>query len=76
MAVISASDGTVRNRHKSSVSCAQVYGSGVNGDYIAASVLWSSYFLLMFNRATNLFHIKLFSGSGLLYGVGLDTTGR
>ena len=52
-----------------------VYGSGVNGDYIAASVLCSpNYFLLMFNRATNLFDIKLFPG--LLFGIGLDTTGR
>ena len=74
IAMISLSDGTVSNRYKSSLSCTQVYGSGVNGDYIAASVQWSSYYLLMFNRATNLFNIKLFSG--LLYGIGLDTSGR
>ena len=76
MAVISVSDGTISYRYKSSLICTQVYGSGANGNYIAASVRWTStYYLLMFNRATNLFDIKLFSGSGL-YGIGLDTTGR
>ena len=75
MAVISVSDGTVGNRYKSSTSCQFVWGSGVNGDYIAASVRWSSDYLLIFNRATNLFNIKLFSGNDLL-GIGLDTTGR
>ena len=76
MAVISVSDGTVSNRYKSSISCSYVYGSGVNGDYIVASVYCSpSYYLLMFNRATNLFDIKSFSGT-YLRGIGLDTTGR
>ena len=74
MAVISLSDGTVSNRYKSSTSCDNVYGSGASGDYIVVSVSWSSFYLLMFNRATNLFDIKSFSG-GLL-GIGLDTTGR
>ena len=74
MAVISVSDGTVSNRYKSSISCTQVWGSAVIGDYIVASVTWSSYYLLMLNRATNLFNIKSFSGT--LYGIGLDTTGR
>ena len=75
MAVISVSDGTVSNRYKSSNYCSQVWGSGVNGNYIAASVRWSSDYLLMLNRATNIFDIKLLSG-GSLYGIGLDTTGR
>ena len=76
MIVISVSDGTVGNRYKSSVSCTQVYGSGVRGDYIAASVVWSSSpYLLIFNIATNLFDIKSFSSTNL-YGIGLDTAGR
>ena len=75
MAVISVSDGTVSNRYKSSISCTAVWGSGVNGDYIAASLYWSSYYLLMFNKATNLFDIKSFPGTYLI-GIGLDTTGR
>ena len=75
MAVVSVSDGTVSNKYKSSISCTTVWGSGVSGDYIAASVYWSpSYYLLMFFRATNLFDIKSFSGD--LYGICLDTTGR
>ena len=74
MVVISVSDGTVINRYKSSISWTYIYGSGVNGDYLAASVLCSSFYLLMFNRATNLFDIKSFSGG--LIGIGLDTTGR
>ena len=74
MAVISVSDGTVSNRYKSSISCAAVFGSAVNGDYIVASVLCSSFYLLMLNRATNLFDIKSFLGG--LFGIGLDTTGR
>ena len=74
MAVISVSDGTVSNRYKSSISCTGVNGSGVNGDYIAASLYCSSNFLLMFNRATNLFDAKSFAGD--LLGIGLDTTGR
>ena len=75
MAVISLSDGTVSNRYKSSISCTSVWGSGANGDYIVASVQLSSvFYLLVLNRATNLFDIKLFSGN--LYGIGLDTTGR
>ena len=75
MAVISVSDCTVSNRFKSSISCTAVWASGANGDYIAASVTWSSDYLLMFNRATNLFDIKSFSGT-YLYWIGLDTTGR
>ena len=76
MVAISLSDGTVSNRHKSSISCAAVFGSGVNGDYLAASVYCSSFpYLLMFNRATNLFDVKSFSGFNL-YGIDLDTTGR
>ena len=74
MAVISVSDGTVNNRYKASMTCVYVLGLGVNGDYIAVSVHWNSDFLLIFNRATNLFDIKLFAG--LLYGIGIDTTGR
>ena len=75
MAMISVSDGAVSNRYKSSLSCSAVWGSGVSGDYIAASVTWSSDYLLMFNRAANLFDIKSFSGT-YLRGIGLDTTGR
>ena len=76
MAVISLSDGTISNRYKSSISWSYVLGSVVNGDYIAASVSWSpSTYLLMLNRATNLFEIKTFSGT-YLYGIDLDTTGR
>ena len=75
MAVISLTDGTVGKRYKSSISCTYVFGSGVSGDYIAASVVWTSDYLLMFNIATNLFDIKSFSGTDL-YGIGLDTTGR
>ena len=78
MAVISLSDGTVSNRYKSTIGSTQVNvdGSGVNADYIVASIAWSSsFYLLMFNRATNLFDVKLFSGT-YLYGIGLDTTGR
>ena len=74
MAVISLSDGTVTNRYKSSISCTTVYGSAVSGDYIVASVEWSSYYLLMFNRATNSFDIK--SSGTYLYGIVLDTNGR
>ena len=76
MAVISLSDGTVINRYKSSISCTQVWGSGFNGDYIASSVDCSiSFYLLVFNRVTNLFDIKSFSGNSL-NGIGLDATGR
>ena len=75
MAVISLSDGTVSNRYKSSISWTNAFGSGASGDYIAASVAWSSYYLLMFNRATNLFDVWSFSGT-YLHGMSLDTTGR
>ena len=75
MAVISVSDGTVSNRYKSSISCSFIYGSGFSGDYIVTSVGWTTYYLLMFNRATNLFDIKSFPGT-ILYGISLDTTGR
>ena len=75
MAVISLTDGTVSNRYKSSISCTQVWGSGVSGDYIVASVGCSSPYLLIFNRATNLFDVKSFSGTSL-YEIDFDTTGR
>ena len=75
MAVISLSDGTVSNRFKSTISCTYVWGSGAKGDYIVTSVGWTTYYLLMFNRATNLFDIKSFPGT-ILYGIGLDTTER
>ena len=76
MAVISLSDGIVNNRYKSSISCSYVFGSGVSGDYIAVCVQWSSsHYLLMFKRATNLFDI-IKSFAGILFGIGLDTTGR
>ena len=74
MADISVSDGTVINRYKSSTSCTLVYGSGANGDWIAASVRWTFSYLLMFNKATNLFDMKRFSGT--TFWIGLDTTGR
>ena len=75
MVVISVSDGTVSNRYKSSISCTQVWGSGFSGDYIVASAKCSSPYLLIFNKATNLFDIKSFSGDSL-QKIGLDTTGR
>ena len=77
MVVISVSDGAVSNRYKSSISLTHVWGSGVNGDYIAVSVqgLLSCFYLIMFNRATNLFDVKSFSAT-YLYAIGLDTTGR
>ena len=74
LTVISHSDGTVGNRYKSSISCTNLCGAGVNADYIVASVRWTSYYLLMFNKATNLFDIRSFSG--YLLGISLDTTGR
>ena len=75
MAVISISDGSVSNRYKSSVSCTAVIGSGVSGNYIVASVRWPSSYLLMFNKATNLFDIRSFSGPYLDIIVS-DTFGR
>ena len=72
MAVISISDGSVSTRYKSSDSCDNIYiyGSGVSGNYIAVNLRCSSYHLLMFNVATNLFIIKAFSGD--LKGIGLE----
>ena len=75
MAVFSLTNGTVSNRYKSSIYCANVFGSGVSGDYIAASLQWvPSHYLLIFNRATNLINIKSFVDN--LRGICLDTTGR
>ena len=71
MAVMSSSNGSVNNRYKSSMSCTNVKGSGISGDYVAASVLCSSAYLLMFNRATNVFTTKSFIGT-FLYGIGLE----
>ena len=76
MTAISLSDSTVVSRYKSSIAWTYVFGSGVSEDYIAASIYWSpSHNLLMFNRASNLFDIKSFSGTNL-FGICLDTTGR
>ena len=73
LAVISLNDGSVSSRYKSSVGCDSVYGAGYSGDYIIASV-WSNN-LLIFNKATNTFIMKVFTGN--LYGIGYEiTTGR
>ena len=74
--MISANDGSVSARYKSSAIWNMVYGSGANGDYIAATVKWAiPFYLLLFNRATNVFSIKTFPGS--LYGIASEgLTGR
>ena len=68
--IISLSDNTVSRRYKSSISCfGSVYGSGASGDYIIASVCL--YYLLIYNRITNVINIKFPSISP--YGIGLET---
>ena len=72
MIVLSAIDGSVGTRYKSTIGWEKVYGSGVSGQYIAASV-WNN--LLIFDRTTNTLSIKSFSGN--LFGIGLEkSTGR
>ena len=77
MAVISVTDGSVSSRYKSTISCNNLYGSGVSGDYIVASVQCPSlYYLLVLNKATYDFDIKSYSGSEL-FGIWLEPiTGR
>ena len=74
MVVISLSNGSVNSRYKSSVGCSYVWGSGVSGDFIAVSMYCHTYlYLLMFNRAANVFIVKTFTGSFLLK-IGLETS--
>ena len=74
MAVISSADGTVNARYKSSVSWSNVHKLDISGDYIAASA-WSN-MLVVFNRVTNEFSNRYFSGN-FLFGIGLEeSTGR
>ena len=71
MVVISISDGSVSSRYKSSISWAPVWGSGTNEDYVVASIHCTTPCLLLFNRSTNIFTIKPFSGTDL-YGMGIE----
>ena len=76
MAVISLSNGSVSSRYKSSTYLSDLYiwGSGVSGDYIVACVGSSvSFYLLMFNKATNEFTIKIPYNTAI-YRIGLEAT--
>ena len=74
LALISLVDGSVSVRYKSTISCSFLYGSGANGDYIIASANINH--LVIYNRVTTSFIIKMFSGSPL-YGLTVEpTTGR
>ena len=75
MAVISLSNGSVSSRYKSSIYCTNPYiwGSGVSEDYIVASIECSSWFyLLIFNKATNEFNIKIPYNTAI-YKIELET---
>ena len=75
LAVISATDGSVSARYKSSIGCDKVYGSETSGDYILATIQWTSYYLTIFNKETKNFVIRSFSH--ILYSIELEnTTGR
>ena len=73
LAVMSIADGSISMRYKSSVGCNYLFGSWINGDYLVASACGN---LLLFNKETNDFTIKLFSGSYLHSCVVEISTGR
>ena len=76
IAVISVSNGAVSNRYKSSISWSLIYGSAISGDSIIASVYWSTYFLLIFNKTTNEVNVRQTS-INQIFGIGVDiATGR
>ena len=68
LVAISEVDGTVLAKYKSSVSWDYVNGATISGDYILASACGKN--LLIFNKVSNAFSIKSFSGtslSGIIY---------
>ena len=72
MITISATDGSVSNRYKSSISWVQVFGSAVSGDNIVISVRTTSpCSLVIFNIAIHEFTIRSFSGN-FIYGIGFE----
>ena len=73
MAEISLTDQSVNRRYKSSIACNYVWGTATSSEYVVATAYCSNPFLLMFNRETNAFTIKLFSGSSI-FNIGLDST--
>ena len=74
MAIITETDGSVGVRYKSSTTWNNVYGAVISGDYIAASI-WDRN-LLIFNRESNIFITKLFSGTYIFQFALEPTSGR
>ena len=77
MAAISSSTGSVSARYKSSISTlCDSNGAATSEDYVIAITGCIPYYLLVFNKASNTFIIKTFSGSNL-YQINVEaTTGR
>ena len=76
--VITAADGSVTARSKSSIVCSSAaLGTAFNDEYVLASIVCpSSINLFVINKSDNSLTIKAFSGN-TLYGIALEaSTGR
>ena len=71
VALNSTSGSVIGSRYKSSISWNYVHGSTINADYIAATLVWPDYFLVLLNSATSDFTINKFTGN-YLYGVEVE----
>ena len=62
-----ANGSVIGNRYRSSVTWMQVYGSAINGNYVAANLVWSSIsYLVLYNTATSAINLKTFNGDTLV----------
>ena len=74
MAVISSSTGSVSARYKSSISTwSDSYGAATSEDYVISITNCNPSYLLIFNKASNTFIIKTFSGT-FLFDINVETT--
>ena len=67
-------DGSVLGgRYKSNTVCNNVWGSSIGSGYIAATLMWTSYNLHLFNLETEIFIFRYFSGE--LFGSEFGSIG-
>ena len=62
----------IGSRYKSSISLSAIYGFKQNGDYLLATLYYSSYYLLLVNIKSFSFTIRKFTGNSL-YGLAVNS---
>ena len=67
----STNGNVISSRFKSNISCSSIYGMVEKGNYLLATVLWTSSYLVLVDTTSFTFSIKQSSGTSL-YGVAVE----